>query len=231
MSEITIKAADGGEFMAYVAKPKAAKAPGVLVIQEVFGVNKFVRKVADWFAAEGFLAVAPDLFWRLEPRLQLDPDVQTDFNKALELFGKYDQEKGVTDLKTTLDAMRKMPGCTGKVGCVGYCLGGRLAYMMAARSTIDASVGYYGVGIDNLLGEKGHIKKPHVQHIAQKDAFVPPAAQQAMHKGLAGHPQVTLYDYPDVDHGFARSTGQAYAPAAAKIADGRTLDFFKKNLA
>lgn len=230
MSETKIKAADGGEFMAYVAKPKAAKAPAVLVIQEVFGVNKFVRKVADWLAGEGFLAIAPDLFWRIEPGLQLDPDVPDDFNKALALFGKYDQEKGVADLKSTLDAIRKMPESSGKVGCVGYCLGGRLAYMMAARSTIDASVGYYGVGIDNLLGEKGNIKKPHIQHIAQKDAFVPAAAQQAMHKGLDGHPQVTLYDYPDVDHGFARSTGHAYAPAAAKLADSRTLAFFKKNL-
>jgi len=231
MSEITIKASDGGAFTAYVAKPKAAKAPAVLVIQEVFGVNKFVRKVADWLAGEGFLAVAPDLFWRIEPGIQLDPDVQAEFNKALELFGAFDQEKGVADLKATLDTIRAMPECAGKVGCVGYCLGGRLAYMMAARSGIDASVGYYGVGIDNLLGEKGNIKKPLVLHIAEKDAFVPAAVQQAMHKGLDGHPQVTLHDYADVDHGFARSTGHAYAPAAAKLADGRTLDFFKKNLA
>lgn len=230
MANITIAGADGS-FDAYIAKPKSGSGPGLLLIQEVFGINGFMRAAADRLAGEGFVVVAPDLFWRIKPGIQLDPDVEAEFNQALNLFGTFDQDKGIEDLQATLTHMRALPEVTGKVGCSGYCLGGRLTYMMAARSDIDASVGYYGVGIEQLLDEKDKIKKPLMLHIAEEDGFVPKAAQAQIHAGLDNHPCITLHDYAGVDHGFARAGAHAYDEPAAKLADQRTAEFLHKNLA
>ena len=230
MAEIEITGPDGA-FGAYVATPASGTGPGVIVIQEVFGVNKFLRETSDWLAEEGFVAIAPDLFWRFEPGLQLDPAVQADFEKALDLFGKYDQEKGMGDLAATLAHARGMAETTGKIGCIGYCLGGRLAYMMAARTDIDASVGYYGVGLDQLLDEKDKIGRPLMLHIAEEDGFVPKDEQERVHAGLDSHPQATLFDYAGADHGFARPGGHGYSEAAATQANGQTLDFLRRTLA
>lgn len=230
MANITIAGADGS-FDAYIAKPKSGSGPGLLLIQEVFGINGFMRAAADRLAGEGFVVVAPDLFWRIKPGIQLDPDVEAEFKQALNLLGTFDQDKGVEDLRATLAHMRALPEITGKVGCSGYCLGGRLTYMMAARSDIDASVGYYGVGLEQLLGEKDKIKKPLMLHIAEEDGFVPKAAQAQIHAGLDDQPRITLHDYAGVDHGFARAGAHAYNAPAAKLADQRSAEFLHKNLA
>lgn len=217
-------------FHAYCATPEAAPKAAIIVIQEIFGVNEGIRRKCDKWAKAGYLALAPDLFWRLEPRIQLDPDVPDQFQRALGLFGQFDQESGVRDIEATIRAARAQMG-GGKVGCVGYCLGGRLAFMTATRTDIDASVGYYGVGIDNLLREKHAISRPVMLHIPTADHFVGPDVQQAMHEGLDDHPKVVLHDYQGEDHGFAAEMGARRSEAAAQLADGRTADFFATHLA
>ncbi|ALE17821.1 Dienelactone hydrolase family [Altererythrobacter epoxidivorans] len=218
-----------GEFTGYVARPAGTPQAAILVIQEIFGVNAGIRRKCDRLAEEGYLAVAPDLFWRLEPGVELDPDVEPEFQRALELMGKFDQDQGVRDIEATIKFIRSSEGVE-KVGCVGYCLGGRLAYMTASRTDIDASVGYYGVGIDGLLGEKHAIANPLLLHIPTEDGFVDKDTQKAMHEGLDDHPKVTLYDYEGLDHGFATEFGKRRAEDAANLADSRTAEFFRENL-
>lgn len=231
MAEVTIRAADGGSFKTYLAAPKSGKGPGIVLIQEIFGVNKVMRDLADGFAAAGYAVMCPDLFWRQEPGIDITDQSKAEWDKAFQLFQGFNVDKGVDDLKATLAALRKHPACSGKAGSVGYCLGGKLAYLMATRSDSDANVGYYGVGIQDLTGEARSIKKPLLLHIAGKDQFVPPEAQAKVHAALKGNPLVTLHDYPAQDHAFARIGGQHYDKAAAETANRRTADFFKKHLA
>jgi carboxymethylenebutenolidase len=221
---------NGASFGAYVARPAGAPKAAIIVIQEIFGVNPGIRQKCDKLAAEGYLAVAPDLFWRIEPGITLDPDVESEFQTALGLFGKFDQDAGIRDIEATIHHIRRTLG-VAKVGCVGYCLGGRLAYMTAARTDIDASVGYYAVGIDGLLGEKHAIAHPLMLHIPTNDGFVPRETQAAMHAGLDDHPKVTLHDYEGLDHGFATEHGKRRHEEAAQLADSRTAAFFAENLA
>lgn len=217
-------------FGAYVAQPQGTPRGAIIVIQEIFGVNPGIRQKCDKLAAEGYLAVAPDLFWRLQPETALDPDVETEFVTALDLMGKFNQDAGIRDIEATIHHIRRTLG-VAKVGCVGYCLGGRLAFMTAARTDIDASVGYYGVGIDGLLGEKHAIAKPLMLHIPTADGFVSRETQAAMHAGLDDHPKVTLHDYEGLDHGFATETGKRRHEEAANLADSRTAAFFAEHLA
>lgn len=231
MAEITIKATDGSEeFFAYVAYPAKTPAPAIIVIQEIFGVNKELRDKCDDLAKQGYVAIAPDLFWRIEPRIELVDSIPEQLQRAFKLFSEFDVDKGMEDLKATLKAARAMKECDGKVGCVGYCLGGKLAYTMAARTDIDASVGYYGVGLQNMLGEAKNIKKPLLLHIAAEDQFVPPPAQKQIVETFEKHPNVSTYSYPGADHAFARGNGMHYNEQAATLANQRTRDFFKQNL-
>jgi carboxymethylenebutenolidase len=227
---ITIDTLDGSDrFSAYIARPQAEPKAAIVVIQEIFGVNAGIRRKCDTLAEAGYLAIAPDLFWRIEPGVELDPDLKPEFDRALELMGQFDQDKGVADIEATIRTARAM--CDGgKVGVVGYCLGGRLAFMTAARTDVDASVGYYGVGIDGLLGEKHAIAHAVLLHIPQEDHFVDKTAQAAMHAGLDDHPKVTLHDYPGEDHGFATEFGTRRSDASAKLADARTAAFFAEHL-
>ena len=229
MASITIQAIDGsGSFAAYRADPEGAPRGAIVVIQEIFGVNEGIRRKCAHFASLGYMAFAPDLFWRLKPGIELDPDVEPEFKEALDWMGKFDQDKGVADIEATIRAAREASG--GKVGVTGYCLGGRLAFMTAARTDSDASVGYYAVGVDGLLGEKHAIARPLMLHIAGNDGFVPAATQKAMHEGLDDHPKVTLHDYPGEDHGFATEMGKRRSEAAAQLADSRTEAFFAEHI-
>lgn len=218
------------QFGAYIARPQGTPKAAIIVIQEIFGVNPGIRQKCDKLAAEGYIALAPDLFWRLRPEVSLDPDVESEFTTALDLMGKFNQDAGIRDIQAAIDYLRGSEGIT-KVGCVGYCLGGRLAYMTAARTNIDASVGYYGVGIDGLLAEKEAIANPLLLHIPTNDGFVPRETQAAMHAGLDDHPRVTLFDYEGLDHGFATEHGKRRHEEAATLADSRTAAFFAEALA
>lgn len=231
MSEtIKITAKDGGSFTGYLASPSSGSGPGVIVIQEIFGINANVRAVADRLADNGFFALAPDLFWRQEPGIDLDAKTQADWDKAFQLYQGFDVDKGVQDLIAGMDLLRGRAGVNGKVGCQGYCLGGLLAYLMATRSSVDASVGYYGVGIDGKLDEARAIRKPLLLHIASADAFVDAKAQQAIHAALDQHALVTLHDYPGMDHGFTRPGGEHYDKTNADLANQRSLDFLSQHL-
>ena len=231
MSEYqTIKGPEG-EFRAYVARPKADKAPAVVVLQEIFGVNAVMRKVADDLAAQGYLAIVPDLFWRLEPGVDITDQSKEEWDKAFDLMNRFDVDQGLRDIAATLDHIRKDPGCTGKAGAVGYCLGGLLAFLTAARTDSDASVSYYGVGLENRTGEASGIKAPLMLHIADEDAFSSKAAQEQVVTALKDHPQVTIHIYPGRNHAFARSGGEHWNAEDAAKANQRTYDFFKQNLA
>ena len=176
MSQISIAATDGtGSFAAYVAEPKpsAAKPGAVVLIQEIFGVNQAMRDTAAWVADIGFIAICPDLFWRIEPGIDITDKTEAEWQKAFDLFNKFDQAKGIEDLKATLAAARALPGANGKAGTMGYCLGGRLAFMMAEQSDADVNVSYYGVGLDGLLGDLAKVTKPLLVHIADHDEFFP----------------------------------------------------------
>lgn len=231
MSEtVSISSLDGaGRFTAYCARPARAPRAAIVVIQEIFGVNAGIRRKCDRLAADGYLALAPDLFWRIEPGVELDPDVEAEFGQALDLMGRFDQDQGVADIEAAIRYARDVLGAA-KVGVVGYCLGGRLAYMVAARTDADASVGYYAVGLPDLLREKHAIANPLLLHIAGADHFVPPEQQKAMHDGLDDHSRVTLHDYPGEDHGFAAETGKRRSEDAARLADSRTAAFFAEHL-
>ena len=231
MSEtVSISTLNGeGSFDCYCARPAGQASAAIVVIQEIFGVNRGIRQKCDKLAAEGYLALAPDLFWRLQPNVELDPDVETEFNAALDLMGKFDQDQGVRDIEATIRHARDKLGCA-KVGAVGYCHGGRLAFMTAARTDADASVGYYAVGVDNLLREKHAIANPLMLHLPTADHFVPAEVQKAMHEGLDDHPKVTLHDYEGLDHGFATEFGKRRNEDAAQLADQRTSEFFARYL-
>jgi len=230
MAELTIAAADGsGSFFAHLAEPRQRPAGAVVVIQEIFGVSDSLRAIADAVADQGFLAVAPDLFWRLEPRVNLTDRTQAEWDKAFALLNAFDQQKGVEDLKATLAAARALPGCNGRAGTMGFCLGGRLAVMMALASDADCNVSYYGVGLEGLLAEgSGGITRPLLAHIAEQDKFVPKAAQGTILAALAPNPAVEAHVYPGVEHAFARLGGQHWDGRAATIANGRTAAFLAR---
>ena len=226
---LSIKTPDG-DFSAYVARPAAAKAPAIVVIQEIFGVNAVMRQIADDLAAEGYIAICPDLFWRIEPGIDITDQSQAEWAKAFSLYTAFNVDKGIEDIAATLKAIRSDPGCNGKVGAVGYCLGGLLSYLTAARTDIDAAVSYYGVGIDGKLDEAAKITAPMLLHVAEKDQFVPAPAQAAMAKVLINGPRLGLHIYPGCDHAFARTGGEHYDAAAAKLANDRTAAFFTNTL-
>jgi len=227
--DIQIQGADGA-FSAYLATPPSGSGPGILVAQEIFGVNHVMRELCDGFAAAGYVALCPDLFWRQEPGIQITDKTDEEWARAFELYQGFDEAKGVEDLIAALKVLRSTNGCTGKVGTVGYCLGGKLAYLMATRSDADCNVGYYGVGIESALDEAANIARPLMLHIAEKDEFCPPEAQAAIIAGLESHAEVTLLRYPGMDHAFARVGGAHYDAAAAGQANDRTAEFFKSHL-
>jgi len=229
MPDITLEGPDGA-FTAYLALPGKTPAPAILVAQEIFGVNQVMRGVCDWLAGQGYLACCPDLFWRIEPGIQISDKSDAEWKRAFELFGLFDVDKGIEDLKVSLASLRAHEDCSGKAGAVGYCLGGKLAYLMATRSDSDASVGYYGVGLAELLDEAPAIKAPLMLHVAGKDEFVPPEQQKKVAVALSANPLVTLHDYADQDHAFTRTGGRHYDASAADLANKRTINFFKEHL-
>ena len=229
MPDILINVPDG-KFSAHLALPKQTPAPGILVIQEIFGINKVMRDLCNCFAAKGYVALCPDLFWRQEPGVQLTDKTDAEWQRAFNLMQGFNQTKGVEDLIATLERLRKLDESTGKAGTVGYCLGGRLAYFMATRSNADCNVSYYGVGIETVLDEAGAITHPLLMHIAEKDRFVSPEAQKQIRDALSKNPRVEIHMYPGCDHAFAREGGAHWDAEAARLANQRTDAFFAKYL-
>ena len=227
---IEVPSRDGKKFNAYVVMPEAFPAPVVIVIQEIFGINEEMRQKCSDYAAQGYIAVCPDLFWRIQPGIELTDKTEEEWEKAFELFKKFDVDKGVDDLKATMHTFRGHAKSTGKIGCVGYCLGGKLSYLLACRSAIDAAVGYYGVDIDTFIDESSNIENKLMLHIAEEDEYVSKAAQKTIKSRLKNKPEVIIHSYPGVDHAFARSEGAHFDKNAAQKANRETASFFKEHL-
>lgn len=204
--EVSIASHDGKSFSAYLAVPASGHGPGLVLCQEIFGINDFMRRTAQSLAEEGYVVLAPDLFWRQQPGIQLT-DGPADMPRAFELYQRFDVELGVKDIAATLAALRVLPEQQGGAGVLGYCLGGKLAYLAACRTDADVAIGYYGVGIEDSLEEAANLRGRLVLHIAEKDGFCPPPARQRILEALGGKANVELYVYPGMDHAFARTGG------------------------
>ncbi len=228
-SSVSITTADGS-FGGYLAAPGSGRGPGIVVIQEIFGVNKVMRDIADGLASRGFFALVPDLFWRIKPGVELSDQTDAEWKEAFGLLQRFDMAKGVDDIQASISLLRALPGATGKVGALGYCLGGQLAYLTATRTDADASVGYYGIRIQDQLDEAKTIKHPLLLHIAEADEFTPPAAQKKIEDALASNPNVTIHTYPLMDHAFARVGGKHYDKANADLANIRSATFLRQHL-
>jgi len=226
---ISLTAQDGGTFRAYLATPASGKGPGIVLCQEIFGVNAYVREVADNYAKDGYTVLAPDLFWRMEPNVDLGYSPQ-EWERAFDFMKRFNVDKGIEDIGVATAALRTRPESTGKVGVLGFCLGGKLSYLTACRVKVDASVCYYGVGIDQLLDEAKNIRCPMVMHFADKDRFVPMEAIEKVKQHLASRPEIEIYVYHGVDHAFARTGGDHYDKASTMTAHARSMALFKKAL-
>ncbi|NYE25172.1 dienelactone hydrolase family protein [Pigmentiphaga litoralis] len=224
---IDLSDASGATFRAYLAVPASGSGPGVVLCQEIFGINESMREVADYYAEEGYVVLAPDLFWRIEPGIELGYD-EASWQRAFELYKAFEVDLGMKDIATTVAALRDLPECTGKVGALGFCLGGTLSYLAATRCGVDAAISYYGVGIDAYLGEANAIACPTVLHVAGKDAFCPPDAQERIRAAFADSERVRVYDYADVDHAFARTGGDHYDKASALMAHQRSIELLRE---
>jgi len=230
MGEAITIASQSGPFSAYLARPPAAEAPAIVVIQEIFGVNAVMRDICDTVASAGYLAVCPDLFWRIEPGIDITDGSEAEWKRAFELYNAFDVDLGVEDVAATIAHIRAGSGPAGKVGAAGFCLGGLLAFLTATRTDIDASVAFYGAGIDRYLAEADKLAQPLMLHIAEEDQFVPKEAQEMIIAGLKNHPQVEIFTYSGRDHAFARRGGEHFDGADAALARDRSLAFFRKAL-
>ena len=224
---IEIKATDGGTFRGYLAVPASGKGPGIVLCQEIFGINAYIREVADYYAEEGYVVLAPDLFWRMEKDVDLGY-TEAEWKKAFDFLQRFDLDKGMDDITAAVRTLRTRPEVAGKVGALGFCLGGRLAYLAAARSGVDCAVGYYGVTIEKYLGEAPRIKVPMVLHFASEDKYAPPEAVEQIKNAFKGRNEIEIYVYPGVDHAFARTGGMHYDRPASMMAHSRSIALFRK---
>jgi carboxymethylenebutenolidase len=230
MDHINVKG-QGGAFSAYIARPKTSPASAVVVLQELFGVNADIRKHCDELAEQGYLAVAPDLYWRQEPGVDLNVTSEADWQHGLRLYSAYDRDAGVKDIKDTIDAVRNLPECKGKVALLGYCLGALMVFMTAVRNDgIDAAVWYHGADTEKYLGEVDGLNAPLLMHLAEEDEFISKPAQAEIKTALAKKPNTTVYSYPGQNHAFSRHNGAHYNAAAAALANGRTSEFLHQQL-
>ncbi len=222
---LSIPAKDGsGSFEGYLSLPPLGKGPGLVLLQEIFGVNENIRMTADLLAEEGYVVLAPDIFWRQQPGLQMGY-TPSERQRGIDLMNRLDEGQTMADIQSAITTLRHHPAVAGKVGVLGFCLGGRLAYISACRTDADVVVGYYGVGLENYLGESPRC--PLTLHIAAEDAMVPPATQGKIRSGLAGNPMVTIHVYPGADHAFARFAGANYHKPSALLAHDRSVQALK----
>jgi carboxymethylenebutenolidase len=226
---ITIEGQDG-TFDGYIARPNIIPGAAVVVLQELFGVNADIRKTCDELAEQGFVAVAPDLFWRQEPGIDLNVTSEPDWEHGLRLYQAYDRDAGVRDILETLKAVAKLPEGTGKIGVQGYCLGALMTFLTAVRAQVNAAVAYHGADTEKYLDEVQNLHAPLLMHLGEEDEFISKAAQAQIKAALAGKGNATLYSYPGQSHAFARHNGTHYNAAAAALANGRTSEFLQREL-
>jgi carboxymethylenebutenolidase len=224
---VRIPSGDGGEFSAYMALPRKGKGPGIVVIQEIFGVNESMRKVCDHLAARQFTVIAPEMYWRTDPGVEL---AETESDKARAIRSKTGDNKASDDAAAAMNFLRKHEACTGTVGVIGYCWGGLISYLTAARHKPDAAASYYGVGIDKHLDLAKNLSCPIMFHYAGLDQFAGPDVAKQVRDTLKDDPRATVWEYPKAGHAFARPGGAHFEPASADLADMRTLSFMVEHL-
>lgn len=227
-SWIDIKAKDG-TFGAYLSLPPTGNGPGIVLFQEIFGVNRHIRACADQYAMDGYVVIAPDMFWRQQPRLELGYSAE-DIATARGYITTSTLEEQVPDIQATLAALRARPEMTGKIGAVGYCMGGRMAYFAMALADADAASCWYGGGIQDHLDKAAGVEGPIQFHYGAKDAMIPPAAVEKVRQAFKGK-QADVHVYADADHGFNCWERGSYHQPSAALAHGRTLAFFAQHLA
>jgi carboxymethylenebutenolidase len=216
-----------GEFSGYLSLPRKKRGPGLVVLQEIFGVNANMRKVCDFFASRQFTVLAPEMYWRSDPGVEL---AETDFERARAIRGKTDDNKASDDAAAAIDFLRKHEACTGKVGVVGYCWGGLLSFLTATRHKPDAAVGYYGVGIDKKLDLAKNLACPLMLHYAGLDQFAGPEVAKHVRETFKNDARVSVWEYPKAGHAFARPGGAHFEAASADLADMRSLSFLIEHL-
>ena len=226
---ITIDTVDGS-FGAYVARPSRANAPVVVVIQEIFGINADIRAHCDALAAKGYIAISPDLFWRLEPGVELTDGSKEEWARAFALYKAFNIDSGVADVAATIAVARSLDGASGKVGVMGYCLGGLLTFLSATRSKCDAAVSYYGGRSNEYVGELAGMQTPLMMHLAGADEYIPKAAQDAIIGAAAALDNVEVFVYPGQNHAFARVNGVHFNAEAAALAGSRSDAFLARHL-
>ena len=226
---VDVAARDGGKFSAYLATPAQGSGPGLVLLQEIFGINDYMKSMADRYAEEGYVVLVPDLFWRMKPGVVLGYE-EADFAQALDYHERFDVEASVGDIAATMDTLRKLPQHAGKVGAIGYCLGGKLAMLAAARTDVDCAVSYYGVGLAAYLDEVAAIKCPMVFHFVENDSFSPPSAREKIQAVLSQHAQIEQYIYAGCDHAFATPGRNHFDKPAAMMAYSRTMAMLRKVL-
>ena len=219
-----------GVFHAHVARPAGdTPAPAVVVLHEVFGANADMRKTCDELASQGYVAICPDLLWRIEPGIDLTDRTPAEIDKAVALYAAFDVGNGVRDAVRTIEVARTLPGTTGKVGVLGFCLGGLLSFLVNARAGADATVAYYPGSADKYVSEAAAVRSPLLMHLGTEDEYIPPAAQQLIVGALCGRP-AEIHRYVGRSHAFARHGGSGYDEAAATLANGRSAAFLAKYL-
>jgi carboxymethylenebutenolidase len=219
-----------GTFGAYIARPENAPAPAVVVLHEVFAINADIREKCDELAEQGFIGVAPELYWRQEKGVDLSVRSEPDWQHGLRLNQAYDRDGGAMDIKDTTETVAKLPECTGKVGVMGYCIGGLMTFLTTVRYGVDAAVAYHGGDTEKYLDEAGGFRAPMLMHLGEEDEFISKAAQVQIKAALAGKPNVTIYSYPGQWHAFTRINGVHYNAEAAALANARTNEFLNQQL-
>ncbi|HZO82590.1 MAG TPA: dienelactone hydrolase family protein [Candidatus Binataceae bacterium] len=224
---VTVTTADGGKFAAYLALPESGGGPGLVLLQEILGVNRHIRELACRYAEEGYVTIAPDLFWRIEPGVDLGY-TEAELKRAFDLYARFDADQAVKDIADTLAALRSLSECNGKAAVLGFCLGGMLAYLTAARCNVEAAVSYYGVGIEKRLGEARAVRCPLVMHFGEADEYVPAAARAAVAEAFSERDETEIYTYTGAGHGFNNPVRPNYDRFAASLAHSRTLGVLRR---
>jgi carboxymethylenebutenolidase len=221
--------ADKAGFTGYLALPESKRGPGLLLVQEIFGVNKHIRETADLYAEAGFVVLAPDVFWRVQPHVELDytPD---DLKQGMQLAQKIDKEQMIKDMASAITTLKERPEYAGKVGVVGYCLGGTVAYKLATHDLVDCAIGYYGGGIDQSLDESKNLHCPLMLHFGAKDSHIPLTSVDKIRHGLEGKGHVEIFVYDNADHGFNCDQRPSYDRKSAMLAYGRSMVLLQKTL-
>ena len=223
---INITAKDGGSFSAYCAKPESGNGPGIVMIQEIFGITDWIKKMADRYAEQGYVVVAPDMFWRFDPDFVADPSKPEELEKAFEYLQSVNHDNVVEDMATSLAAVKAMPECNGKVGVTGFCFGGTFTYLAAARLEIDAASAYYGTQIHEYLDEGKNVTCPIIFHMGEQDDTFSVKDRNKIHGALIGKENVSIYMY-DAGHAFANSDRpDAHNLEAAEAAHERSFKLF-----